>query len=179
VQALFSDPNTTHKKTLVPGRGTEESKTNDVTRRYKRGEIGCCIEFGRPGVCCSFRDISEFTRHLVKKGFRFEENNPLTGLMDNRTGLFPKDLMDRRILSAIIEVKISSSDIEEFIRFIKRISKDIKTAFSIGFICRFDEDGEIPIWKLLTRMGLPPAPNAKINLGLGRMNHSGEGGKGH
>ena len=42
----FSNPMTTHPKTGIRGRGTEEMKTNDVTGRFKRGEIGIGLEFG-------------------------------------------------------------------------------------------------------------------------------------
>jgi hypothetical protein len=168
VQALFSDPNTTHKKTLVPGRGTEESKTNDVTDRYQQGEIGCCIELGRPGICCTFRDIAIVSGYLVQKGFRLEENNPVTDLMDPQTGGFSEDLMECRILSAIIEVKFLSDRLEEFIFLIKNVGKEIETVFSLGFICRFDDDGGLSICDRLWRGGLSPAPNAKINLGIGK-----------
>ena len=40
VRNPFSDVVATHKLTGVPGRGTEEMKTNDVTRRIDNGEIG-------------------------------------------------------------------------------------------------------------------------------------------
>ena len=81
-RSLFSNPNTTHRLTLVPGRGTEESKTNDVTGRIKRGEIGLCIELGRPGLGCSFKAISFMIFRLGQLGLELEPNNPLTTLMD-------------------------------------------------------------------------------------------------
>jgi Fe-S-cluster-containing hydrogenase component 2 len=44
LRSQFSNPLITHPKTGVPGRGTEEMKTNDVTGRFKRGRAGVCIE---------------------------------------------------------------------------------------------------------------------------------------
>ena len=47
---FLSDPTETKASTGVPGRGTEESKTNDVTGRTKKGQLGIAIDMGRPGV---------------------------------------------------------------------------------------------------------------------------------
>ena len=49
VRGTFSNPLVEHKETRVPGRGTEEMKTNDVTGRFKWGEAGMAVEMGRPG----------------------------------------------------------------------------------------------------------------------------------
>ena len=50
VREAFSNPLAEHKETRVPGRGTEEMKTNDVRGLYGRGIIGVAAELGRPGV---------------------------------------------------------------------------------------------------------------------------------
>jgi Pyruvate/2-oxoacid:ferredoxin oxidoreductase delta subunit len=169
VRALFSDPNTTHKLTLVPGRGTEESKTNDVTGRIKRGKIGICIEFGRPGIGSTFKDISLMTSKLKAHGVTFEQNNPLTALMDSETGSFKDELLSQRVLSAIIEIRLDSvNDLEEVIPIILEVSHKIDTVFSLSCISRFDENGELPILEKLAKLGINCAPNAKVNLGLGR-----------
>jgi ferredoxin len=49
VRRVFSDPAPQHGLTGVPGRGTEEMKTNDVTGRYRVGEAGFVLDVGRPG----------------------------------------------------------------------------------------------------------------------------------
>jgi NAD-dependent dihydropyrimidine dehydrogenase PreA subunit len=168
-RAYFSNPNTVHKLTLVPGRGTEESKTNDVTGRIKRGELGLCIEFGRPGLGCTFQDISLMTTRLKALGVQFEPNNPLTELMDPETGIFTAALLPQRLLSAIIEIKLSSyRDLDKIIPVIIDVSKKIDTVFSMSVLSRFEASGELPILEQLTRLGISYAPNAKINLGLGR-----------
>jgi Fe-S-cluster-containing hydrogenase component 2 len=168
LRSLFSNPNTTHRLTLVPGRGTEESKTNDVTGRIKREEIGLCIELGRPGLGCSFKDISLMILRLEKLGLELEPNNPLMPLMDIGKGGFPKAVLAQRILSAIVEVKLSADRLEEIIPAIIEVGQEIDTVFSLGVICRFEENAELPILERLTKLGIDAAPNAKINLGLGR-----------
>lgn len=169
VRAFFSDPNTTHEFTLVPGRGTEESKTNDVTGRIKRGQVGLCIEFGRPGMGSTFHDISLMTARLKTLGAQFEPNNPLTVLMDPETGHFPEALLPQRVLSAIIEIRLDSlAALEKVIPAIMEVSGEIDTVFSLGVISRFEKDGELPVLEKLSSLGISCAPNAKINLGLGR-----------
>lgn len=168
LRSLFSNPHTTHRLTLIPGRGTEESKTNDVTGRIRRGEIGLCIELGRPGLGCSFQDISLMILRLGKLGLELEPNNPLTALMDTGKGGFSKALLAQRILSAIIEVKLAAERLEEIIPAIIEVGQEIDTVFSLGVICRFGDKGELPILERLRKLGIDVAPNAKINLGLGR-----------
>ncbi len=43
-------------------------KTNDVTGRVKRGEIGVGLEFGRPGMASRLSDLEKMTvaRPVVK-----------------------------------------------------------------------------------------------------------------
>lgn len=169
VRAFFSNPNTIHKLTLVPGRGTQESKTNDVTGRIKRGQVGICIEFGRPGTGSNFSDIALMTAKLKKLGVEFEPNNPLTALMDIATGEFPDELINQRILSAIIEIKVGTlQDLETVIPAIIEISREIDTVFSLSLISRFENNSDLPILEKLSDIGISYAPNAKINFGLGR-----------
>ena len=59
VRRAFSDPRVPHESTGVQGRGTEEVKTNDISGRVKRGEVGFTIEFGRPGVGVRFHEIQQ------------------------------------------------------------------------------------------------------------------------
>jgi hypothetical protein len=168
LSALFSDPNTTHQCTLVPGRGTQESKTNDVTDRISRGELGVLIEVGRPGLGCTFQDIQLMTMNLKKLNVYFEADNPLYSLMDHETGKYPEELISQRIMSAIIEIKISVEDLKKVMDTIIGVGSKIDTVFSLSVISRFDEDGNLSIIDNLKEMGLSVMPNAKINLGLGR-----------
>lgn len=167
MRSLFSDPNTTHKSTMVPGRGTEESKTNDVTGQVRRGDLGLCIELGRPGIGCSFRDVSRMTECLKNTGVRFISGNPLVSLMDEVSGRISEDLAGERILSAIIEVVFPEEDLEKVLDEIFRIGKGLGTVFSLSMISRFDEKGELPVLGRLELLGLTPSGSAKVNMGLG------------
>ena len=59
LRKYFSDPVATHVATGIPGRGTEESKSNDVTLRCGPGGVGVAIEIGRPTIGMSLRDAGE------------------------------------------------------------------------------------------------------------------------
>ncbi|MHB8946386.1 MAG: DUF362 domain-containing protein, partial [Bacillota bacterium] len=92
VAKYFSDPTTTHKVTKVPGRGTEEVKTNDVTGRVRRGEFGIAVEMGRPVLGTSLAQVEKVTRRLAPLGVLFEEKNPLTSMLDRATGAFSPEV---------------------------------------------------------------------------------------
>jgi len=169
IRRYFSDPATTHGITGVPGRGTEEVKTNDVTGRVCRGEIGIAIEMGRPCLGTNYAEVEKVTTALVRFGIEFEECNPLTHLMaDPAKGTFKEEYKKETVLSSIIEFTAKIEQTEEILQVIKEVAKEIDTVFSLDLICCFDEDGTIPVLPTLQRIGMNPRQNAKVNLGLGR-----------
>src|ERR1700693_3151000 len=106
VRRAFSDPRVPHESTGVQGRGTEEVKTNDVSGRVRVGEVGFTIEFGRPGVGVRMREIQEMCWALANAGVAFEKKNPVTSLMsDVGTGTLRDDILNEKVLSAIVEIK--------------------------------------------------------------------------
>ncbi len=175
VRRAFSDPRATHESTGVQGRGTEEVKTNDVTDRVKRGEVGFTIEFGRPGVGVWFRDIQVMTRALAAANIPFEKKNPLTLLMsDVATGTLAEDLLDEKVLSAIVEIKVTVDRVEEVIHLVHEVEKQINTVVALGVSTRCDEDGqENVLAPILKRLGYK-LERAKTNTGLGRVTNGKE-----
>ena len=170
VRRAFSDPRATHESTGVQGRGTEEVKTNDVTQRVQRGEVGFTIEFGRPGVGVWFRDIQKMTMALAKANVPFEKKNPLTLLMsDVATGALKADILDEKVLSAIVEIKVPVDRTEEIIRLVHEVEKDIDSVVALGVGTRCAENGEENVVApILERMGYR-IERAKTNTGLGRI----------
>jgi ferredoxin len=170
VRRAFSDPRATHESTGVQGRGTEEVKTNDVTHRVKRGEVGFTIEFGRPGVGVWFRDIQKMTQALAKANVPFEKKNPLTLLMtDVSTGALREDILDEKILSAIVEIKVPIERTEEIIHLVHEVEKEIDSVVALGVGTRCDDNGEENVVSpILQRLGYKLV-RAKTNTGLGRI----------
>ena len=168
VRNPFSDVIATHKLTGVPGRGTEEMKTNDVTGRIGIGEIGFSIEIGRPGIGARLGVAEKFTIPLAKIGVEFEKASPLTALLADDKGHLREDLKNEMVLSAIIEFKVPIEKTTEVLDLIKKLDKEIDTVFTVGVISRVMESGDIPVMNLLAERDFSVRPNAKINVGLGR-----------
>jgi hypothetical protein len=144
-------------------------KTNDVTGRFKRGWVGLGCEFGRPGVGARFRDLDKVAQVLAKHGVEFEDKNPVTFLMeDKKTGKINKEVLNEKVLSAIIECMFPIEKFKEIMDALKEVSKKVDTVFSVEVINRADPDGSYPLRKLLDKMGIPYYINGKQNVGLGR-----------
>src|SRR6202035_4904231 len=173
VRRAFSDPRVPHESTGVHGRGTEEVKTNDVSGRVKTGETGFTIEFGRPGVGVWFRDIQKMCWALARAGVAFEKKNPVTSLMsDVATGTIREDILNEKVLSAIVEIKVPVERTEEVIRLVWDIEKQIDTVVALGVGARCDEAGEDSIvGPILEKLGYK-LERAKTNIGLGRITNS-------
>ncbi len=170
VRRAFSDPLVSHEATGVHGRGTEEVKTNDVTGRVAEGECGMTVEFGRPGVTASFRDMDRVTRRLADLDVYFEPNNPVTKLMaDSATGAIREDLLDERVLSAIVEIKVAMDRVPDILTAVREAADQSDTIISVGASTRCGPDGEEPLGDLLAASGVA-AWRGKTNLGLGRPN---------
>ncbi len=164
----FSDVIGTHKLTGIPGRGTEEMKTNDVTNRFGTDEYGISIELGRPGVGTLLKNIELFTTKFSQIGVEYEEMSPVTAILTEDKVNIKDDVKDERVLSAIIEFKIPKNKIDQVLQIIKEVEKEIDTVFTVGIVSRVMEDGSIPIIDILDQQGFKVEPNAKINIGLGR-----------
>lgn len=170
VRRAFSDPRVPHESTGVEGRGTEEVKTNDVSGRVKVGEVGFTIEFGRPGVGARFREIQEMCWALAQAGVAFEKKNPITSLMtDVSTGTLREDILNEKVMSAIVEIKVPVSRTEEIIRLVWEVEKRLNSVVALGVGTRCDDDGEDRVVApILERLGYKLV-RAKTNIGLGRV----------
>jgi len=109
------------------------------------------------------------SRELAKAGVSFEKNNPITTLMtDVATGDIRADILNEKVMSAIIEIKVEVARTEEIIRIIWEVEKRINTQVVIGVGVRCDENGEETIvLPILQKLGYDPQ-RAKTNIGLGR-----------
>jgi len=175
IRRVFSNAGASHSAgTKGWGRGTQEMKTNDVTDRFKRGQAGIALEVGRPGVGARISDIQIITTIIAKYGVEFEPENPLTYLMDNiGTGTFPEEIMNERVLSAIIEFVIPSDTLPNIMKGIEEASNaSANTVFSASIITRAGEDDSLPNVETIKQLGYKVSPNAKINIGLGKRRKS-------
>ena len=169
IREHFSNPHVKHPSTTGQGRGTEEMKTNDVTGRYTRGITGIAIEMGRPGVGTSFKNLQKVSMALARLGVEFEPNNPVAELMvDKKTGKINEEVLNEKVLSAILEFKIQNERLKEVLETIKEVATQIDTVFSLDLINRVNPDGTMPGLAIAKDAGFFPRPNTKTNVGLGR-----------
>ena len=169
LRAAFSDPTVVHAGTGVGGRGTEEIKTNDVTGRLREGDAGIVIELGRPGTGAHFRDVEKIATALIPLEPHFEAFNPVTQLMpDPKTGKLREEVLDEKVLSAIIEVKTTLEKIPDYLEILENIQSELDTVFSVGVASKCLPDGSVPHQKWVEDAGYTLSLNGKTNLGLGR-----------
>ncbi len=168
VRSAFSNPQTEHKSRDM-GRGTEEMKTNEITHRFERGQVGVAIEMGRPLLGTSFRDVEKVTCAMARLGVEFETRNPLTSLIaDTSTGMMKSEILDEKVLSTIVEFKVPEGRLAEILPVLKEVAGTLETVFSLGIINILPAEGLDPLPAKLERIGFPVRLNGKINLGLGR-----------
>jgi hypothetical protein len=169
VRKNFSDPLKIHPETRIPGRGTEEMKTNDVTGRFPWGKYGMACELGRPGVGARFRDVEKVAQALAALEVTFEENNPVTKLMmDPKKGSINPDVLEEKVLSAIVEFMIPAAKLSSVMEILDRVSREIDTVFSCDIISRIGPAGQIPYISTIQEMARFLSINGKSNVGLGR-----------
>ena len=153
---------------LGGGRGTSEMKTNDITGRYRDGEVGIAAEMGRPSQGFYFKDLEKVTMCMADLGAEFEEENPLTVLMDPETGKIKyREIMNERCMSAIVEMKVDISRAVEVLEALKEVAKEIDTVFSVDVINKC-QGTTIPVVPILEEAGIKVRINGKTNVGLGR-----------
>ncbi|MGE5618562.1 MAG: 4Fe-4S binding protein [Sphingomonadaceae bacterium] len=166
---FLSDPTETKATTGVPGRGTEESKTNDVTGRTKIGQVGIAIDMGRPGVGLKLRDAEKVAMAVAAAGLEFEDASPLTEIMvDKKTGKLKPEYLDVHLLSIIVEGNCPVEGFPRIIEALRDVEGKIDTVFSLGVISRVDADGNSPVMAEIEKLGLPRPIRGKVNVGLGR-----------
>ncbi len=169
IRATFSDPSTVHEGTGVHGRGTDEIKSNEVTGRLREGDVGFVVELGRPGIGARFRDIQKVGMALAQAQVQFEPENPVTQLMtDTKTGRIREDVLDEKVLSAIIELKTRMENIGQVLKVLEEVQHQVDTVISVGIASKCAADGSVVHESLVRQAGYKLSPNGKTNLGLGR-----------
>ena len=170
-QHVLSDPVENHGVTGVTGRGTEEVKTNDVSGRVKKGEVGLSIDMGRPGLGVYLRDAEKVAMACAAAGFKLapQEETPLAALMpDIGTGKLIDECLDYRLLSVIVEGRCKEDQLPDVLKALQQVQYEIDTVFSLGLISRVDGKGQCKALAYLDDLGIPQPHRGKVNPGLGR-----------
>ena len=108
------------------------------------------------------------TRELAKMDLTFEKRNPVTNLMTNPSaGDIREDILNEKILSAIVEFKTSMKNVPAVLRKIREVAKRLDTVVAIGAAARCDENGDNELEEILRQEEFDFV-RGKTNLGLGR-----------
>src|SRR4030042_4112536 len=122
---------------------------------------------GRPGTGAYFRDIEKVSMTLAKLRPHFERKNPITQLMvDIETGKMKEEILNEKVMSAIIEIKINLERIPEFIQALEKVQHEVDTVMSIGVDSKCLPEGSIPHQEWVRRAGYTLSPNGKTNIGF-------------
>lgn len=170
VRGILSNPLIEFKGSQVPGRGTEEMKTNDVKGSFLPGEVGVGVELGRPGIGAYFRDVEIVAQALMGAniGYELAAENPVTHFMSDKSiGKLRDDVLDEKTTSAIIEGKCKLEKLPDALRAIREAAKKVNTVFTVEVITKVTPEGEVPIKAVLEEMGIWYSVNTKNNLGIG------------
>jgi hypothetical protein len=93
-------------------------------------------------------------------------------MSDVATGTLREDILNEKLMSAIIEVKVPVERTEEIIRIVHDVEKRIDTVVALGVGVRCDSDGEDRIVApILERLGYN-LERAKTNTGLGKITNA-------
>lgn len=169
LRSQFSNPLIPHPDTGVPGRGTEEMKTNDVTGRFPRGKAGIAIELGRPGTGTRLRDVQTIAMAVAPYAkYGFEPHNPVTVLMLDGSGKLRDEVLNEKTLSAIVELEVDQTDVLPVFNALRDAQKDISTVFSVDLACRLEPDESCPAAIIAEEAGYKLSLNGKTNVGLGK-----------
>jgi len=175
VRSILSDPLTIAVESGISGRGTEEMKTNEVTGRFRLGEVGIAIEVGRPITGARLYDVEKIAQAVAKLDVKFEKINPTTSLMsDPKTGKFKDDVLNEKVLSAILEFAVKPEQLPQLFEILKKVSEQIESVFSLDVATRLAPDGSVPTDPFIKASGLWLAANGKTNVGLGRPRYQEE-----
>ena len=124
---------------------------------------------GRPGVGARFYDVEKVAKALSTLHVIFEENNPVTKLMmDRKNGLINPEVLNEKVLSAIVEFMTPVEKLPQVLEVLDRVSKEIETVFSGDIISRVGPDKSVPYVKVLRERNRFLSVNGKSNVGLGR-----------
>ena len=123
-----------------------------------------------PSTGAFFSDIEKVAMAIASLGnIHFEPKNPITSLMvDKTTGKMNPELMNEKVLSAIIEMTVPLDRVHEIIAVVKKVTKEIFTVCSFDLTCKVHPGDKTPAFDLARSAGVDPTPNGKTNVGLGK-----------
>jgi hypothetical protein len=89
-------------------------------------------------------------------------------LVDPDVGRLDPEVLDEKVLSAIVEFKVPLERLAEVLRCLQEAQKQMDTVFSVDLISKVEPDDSVPVVAVIEQCGLSISVNGKHNVGLGR-----------
>ena len=89
-------------------------------------------------------------------------------MTDTATGKIRRDVLNEKVLSAIIGFDVGEDSIPVVLETIRKAAPQVDTVFSVCLTARLRPDGSNTASALSANAGFTPSPNGKTNVGLGR-----------
>ncbi|MFC1958075.1 hypothetical protein ACFLVQ_00720 [Chloroflexota bacterium] len=98
-----------------------------------------------------------------------KKNNPVqTLIVEPETGKINEEVLDEKVLSAIVEFSVTPERVPQVLTLLKELSQQIDTVFSVNMCSLLEPDGTCAAESAARDAGFEIRPNGKDNLGLGR-----------
>ena len=88
-------------------------------------------------------------------------------MTDRSRGVIREDILNEKILSAIVEIKAPTERVPAVLQSIRDLAREVDTVISVGVSARCDSVGNDLLGRILAQEGYP-AYRGKTNLGLGQ-----------
>lgn len=149
--------------------------TNDVEGLLGHGEALVMAELGRPHLSTTFRDVQTVIQAWAPLGLQLHLQYPdrdgssFTELaVDPARGILRPDILEERATRVFLRQVVGENKVPEIIRALLHVAGRIDTIFTLDVISRVAENGSTVAERVADKTGIRPAPNCKVNVGLGR-----------
>jgi hypothetical protein len=91
-------------------------------------------------------------------------------IADEKTGDLKPEMLQERVLSAIIEIKVKREELRGILRTLKEVAREVDSVFCVDACTIVEPNLTIPqeVLDSIAAEGFTWRPNAKVNMGLGR-----------
>jgi hypothetical protein len=89
-------------------------------------------------------------------------------MADKNTGKMNPEVMDEKVLSAIIEMTVPLDRVQDVIGEVRKVAKELSTVCSFDLTCKVHPGDTVPAFDLARKAGVSPTINGKTNVGLGK-----------
>ncbi len=166
IRRTLSDPQTLHSDSNLPIRVADEEGS---TQSNAPGLVWVAIEVGRPNLGTRLLDAEKVAMGVAGGGMRFNPESPLAGLMlDRQTGKMKEDVLNERVLTAVLEGTVSHEKLEGFLNSLEETGHQIATVMSVSLSVPVSEEPSLRMGEILKAKKIEVSRIGKIDLGLER-----------